>query len=75
SGKRLQPYFHKADNPRLDAWRTVVNGELKLHDPDDPLNRQAVITPKDLPRGHKEASGHYRRAFTHGRSRGDPEPR
>nr|WP_258551363.1 relaxase/mobilization nuclease domain-containing protein [Klebsiella pneumoniae] len=52
SGKRLQPYFHKADNPR----RTVVNGELKLHDPDDPLNRQAVITPKDLPRGHKEAA-------------------
>ena len=56
SGKRLQPYFHKADNPRLDAWRTVVNGELKLHDPDDPLNRQAVITPKDLPRGHREAA-------------------
>ena len=56
SGKRLQPYFHKADNPRLDAWRTVVNGELKLRDPDDPLNRQAVITPKDLPRGHKEAA-------------------
>ena len=56
SGKRLQPYYHKADNPRLDAWRTVVNGELKLHDPDDPLNRQAVITPKDLPRGHKEAA-------------------
>ena len=56
SGKRLQPYFHKSDNPRLDAWRTVVNGELKLHDPDDPLNRQAVITPKDLPRGHKEAA-------------------
>src|SRR5574344_195277 len=56
SGKRLQPYYHKADNPRLDAWRTVVNGELKLHDPDDPVNRQAVITPKDLPRGHKEAA-------------------
>ena len=56
SGKRLQPYYHTADNPRLDAWRTVVNGELKLHDPDDPLNRQAVITPKDLPRGHKEAA-------------------
>ncbi|PSC99322.1 hypothetical protein C7D74_30535 [Klebsiella pneumoniae] len=34
----------------------MVNGELKLHDPDDPLNRQAVITPKDLPRGHKEAA-------------------
>ncbi|MDX7249619.1 nuclease, partial [Klebsiella pneumoniae] len=45
-----------ADNPRLDAWRTVVIGELKLHDPDDPLNRQAVITPKDLQRGHKEAA-------------------
>lgn len=56
SGKRLQPYFHKADNPRLDAWRTAINGELGLHDPDDPINRQAVIAAKDLPKAKKEAA-------------------
>lgn len=56
SGKRLQPYFHKADNLRLDAWRTAINGELGLHDPDDPINRQAVISAKDLPKAKKEAA-------------------
>ncbi len=75
SGKRLQPYFHKADNPRLDAWRTVVNGELKLHDPDDPLNRQAVITPKDLPRGTRRPLRPLQTGFYAWPEQGDPEPR
>ena len=49
SGKRLQPYFHGADGHRINAWRTAINGDLGLHDPDDPINRQAVTTAKDLP--------------------------
>ena len=49
TGKRLQPYFHKADNPRIDAWRTAKNIELGLHDPDDPANRQALVQASDLP--------------------------
>jgi hypothetical protein len=36
SGKRLQPYFDRADRPRIDAWKVVVNAQLGLHDPDDP---------------------------------------
>lgn len=49
TGKRLQPYFHKADNPRIDAWRTAKNIELGLHDPDDPVNRQELVQASDLP--------------------------
>jgi hypothetical protein len=49
TGKRLQPYFHKADNPRIDAWRTAKNIELRLHDPDDPANRQELVQASDLP--------------------------
>ena len=55
SGKRLQPYFHGADGHRINAWRTAINGDLGLHDPDDPINRQAVTTAKDLPRNKLEA--------------------
>lgn len=54
TGKRLQPYFHKADNPRLDAWRTIKNIELRLKDPDNPSNRQALIKASNLPTEVKE---------------------
>ncbi|RMD16576.1 hypothetical protein EA835_00035, partial [Klebsiella pneumoniae] len=56
SGRRLYPSCHKSNNPRLDGCGTVVNGDLKLPALNDPLHRQAVITPTDLPRGHKEAA-------------------
>jgi hypothetical protein len=36
TGKRLQPYYDRADRPRIDAWQTVVNGRLGLHDPNAP---------------------------------------
>jgi hypothetical protein len=35
TGKRLQPYYDRADRPRIDAWQTVANGRLGLHDPND----------------------------------------
>lgn len=50
SGKRLQPYFHRADNPRIDAWRTIKNIELGLHDPDDPENRQLLSWKHSIPK-------------------------
>ncbi len=56
SGKRLQPYFDRADRPRIDAWKTVINAQLGLHDPDDPLNKRALMTPRDLPAAKKEAA-------------------
>lgn len=56
TGKRLQPYFDKADRPRIDAWQTVVNGRLGLHDPNAPENRRALVTPSALPKTKQEAA-------------------
>jgi len=55
TGKRLQPYYDRADRPRIDAWQTVVNGRLGLHDPNDPANRRALVTPSALPERQQEA--------------------
>ncbi len=55
SGKRLQPWFAPADKPRIDAWKTVINTQLGLHDPSDPLNRRTLCTPRDLP-AHKQTA-------------------
>ena len=55
SGKRLQPYYDRADRTRIDAWKSWKNAELDLHDPDDPANRQELIPPADLPRDKKAA--------------------
>lgn len=56
TGKRLQPYYDRADRPRIDAWQTVVNGRLELHDPNAPENRRALVTPSALPQTKLEAS-------------------
>ena len=56
TGKRLQPYYDRADRPRIDAWQTVVNGRLGLHDPNDPENRRALVTPSGLPETKQEAA-------------------
>lgn len=62
TGKRLQPYYDRADRPRIDAWQTVVNGRLGLHDPNDPANRRELVTPSALPQAQQEAV----RAITQG---------
>jgi hypothetical protein len=56
TGKRLQPYYDRADRPRIDAWQTVVNGRLGLHDPNAPENRRALVTPSALPQTKQEAA-------------------
>lgn len=56
TGKRLQPYFDRADRPRIDAWQTVVNGRLGLHDPNAPENRRALVTASALPEAKQEAA-------------------
>lgn len=56
SGKRLQPYYDRADRPRIDAWQTVVNGSLELSDPNDPANRRVLVTPNTLPKTKQEAA-------------------
>jgi len=56
TGKRLQPYFDRADRPRIDAWQTVVNGRLGLQDPKDPARRRSLVTDRDLPADRQEAA-------------------
>lgn len=55
SGKRLQPYYDRADRPRIDAWKGLVNAKYELHDPDDPANQRALTYPSDLPRERVQA--------------------
>lgn len=56
TGRRLQPYYDRADRTRIDAWQTIVNGRLGLHDPNAPENRQALVTPSALPEAKQEAA-------------------
>lgn len=56
TGKRLQPYFEKADKPRVNAWKVIVNHDLKLHDPDDPKNQRELVTPRNLPPAKQAAA-------------------
>ena len=56
SGKRLQPYFDRADRPRVNAWQTLTNDRLGLRDPNDPLNRRALTQASDLPRDKQQAA-------------------
>jgi hypothetical protein len=56
TGKRLQPYFDRADRPRVDAWQTIVNDRLGLHDPNAPENKRTLVTPNSLPKTKQEAS-------------------
>ena len=56
TGKRLQPYYDRADRPRIDAWQTIVNGRLGLHDPNGPENRRALVTSSALPEAKLDAA-------------------
>ncbi len=43
TGKRLQPYYDRADRPRINAWQTIVNGR--------PSGSEAGSCPVDVTRG------------------------
>lgn len=55
TGKRLQPYYDRADRPRVEAWQTIVNDRLGLHDPNAPENRRVLTPPSNLPQDKQEA--------------------
>ena len=55
TGKRLQPYYDRADRPRIEAWQTVVNGRMGFSDPNDPLKKRYLVTPRTLPEAKQEA--------------------
>lgn len=56
SGKRLAPYYDRADRPRIDAWQTIVNATFALADPNDPARRRSLSTATDLPRDRQQAA-------------------
>ena len=56
SGKRLQPYFDRADRPRVNAWQTLTNDRLWLRDPNDPAHRRPLTQASDLPRDKQQAA-------------------
>lgn len=56
SGKRLQPYYDKADRHLVDNFKKMVNYEYKLSDPDDPTKRQELILDKSTPKTKQELS-------------------
>ena len=53
TGKRLQVYYHEQDKPRMHAWQTIQNIEGGYKDPDDPLKRQLLTLPSNLPEDRK----------------------
>lgn len=55
SGKRLAPYYDKADRKRVQAWMETVRHDYKLADPNEPERKQALTTPSNLPRDKKLA--------------------
>ena len=66
SGKRLQPYFHGADGHRINAWRTAINGELGLHDPDADQSAGRNHGQRSPPEQAGSRTSHYRRLVGHG---------
>jgi len=55
SGKRLQPYYDRADRPRVDAFQTITNIEYDLADPNDPARVRPLTMPSNLPDRVKDA--------------------
>jgi len=54
SGKRLQPYYDKADRSLIDNFKKVINYEYQLSSPDDPLKAQNRILDRDTPKTKQE---------------------
>ncbi|MGF1873630.1 relaxase/mobilization nuclease domain-containing protein, partial [Photobacterium indicum] len=54
-GYRLQPYYDRADRPRINAWQTLQNERYQLHDPNDPANQRELVTVSKLPPSKKQA--------------------
>jgi len=56
SCKRLQPYFDRADRPRVNAWQTLTNDRLGLRDPNGPTYRRPLTQTSDLLRDKQQAA-------------------
>lgn len=55
SGKRMQPYWHKADKQQVKLWQTLINHEYGFSEPDDPEKRQTLSFAHNLPKSVAKA--------------------
>lgn len=55
TGKRLQPYYDRADRKRTEAWQEITNNDFGLSDPNDPEKRRTFNYGRNLPKQKKEA--------------------
>ena len=55
TGKRLQPYYDKADRPLVENFKQVINHEYSLSDPNDPKKKNTLLTKQELPSNKKQA--------------------
>lgn len=56
TGRRLQPYYDRADRTRINAWQNWVNAKHDFADPHDPARRKALTNAADLPKQKQEAA-------------------
>lgn len=43
TGKRLQPYLHQFDKPRIEAWKSLQNDLHNLADPNAPERKRMLV--------------------------------
>ena len=55
SGKRLAPYYHRADMPRVNNWQEVINHDYKLSSPKEPDRKKTITLNGRLPPLKREA--------------------
>jgi len=55
SGRRLQPYYDRADRHLAENFKRSINLEYGLSSPDDPQKRQTVTMNRNLPKNTKDA--------------------
>jgi len=55
SGKRLQPYYDRADRHLAENFKQAINLEYGLSSPDDPQKRQTLTMNRNLPKNTKDA--------------------
>ena len=67
TGKRLQPYFDRADRPLVENWKQVTNHEYGLTDPHDPDKTQAVKTlnRQNLPKAVQQLKAQIGQVIAH----------
>ncbi len=58
TGKRVAPYYHRADMPRVDNWQEVTNYDHGLSSPKEPERKQTITLDKNLPPKKAEAIRH-----------------